>query len=256
MVLEVNLSASQNADRAVRIAAFLSAFRSHSESRLEVRLNRYLAKYRRLSDPAPVATPQLEATRFAATLTLLASHLERSPNRDGANIWATAGLGHDEVRTSRVLAWWLDPRAGHGLAERFAEALWDAAGAATFGFGLSGLRRATREICPLADAADRVDIALDGDDFLVLVEVKIWAGLQPDQLQRYVRAAERAAALRGVTNHATLYLAPRTTLLPEQCRWVGWDAAAAALESVAPLARNAFDAEAARQFAAFIKTFG
>lgn len=171
-----------------------------------------------------------------------------------ANVWSVAGLRRDEVRTASVLGWLLDPRGSHGRGTAFAGALWSAAGGEALGFDLSRLRRATTEVCPLGDQSNRVDIALEGDDFLVFVEVKLDAGLQPDQLQRYAVAATNAAALRGKPHAAVIYLAPWKAPLPAGCVHVTWRDVARAIRKACPAPSQAtFIDQAALQFAAHVE---
>jgi hypothetical protein len=171
-----------------------------------------------------------------------------------ANLWTVAGLRRDEVRTASVLGWLLDPRGSHGCGPAFAVALWSAARGEALGFDLSKLRRATTEVCPLGDQSNRVDVALEGDDFLVFVEVKVDAGLQPDQLQRYAVAATNAAALRGKPHAAVVYLAPWKAPLPAGCVHVTWRDVARAIRKACPAPSQAtFIDQAALQFAAHVE---
>ncbi|KAK0360857.1 hypothetical protein LTR94_025675 [Friedmanniomyces endolithicus] len=177
----------------------------------------------------------------------------RSP---AGNVWETAGLGRDEVRISKVLAWWLNPLASHGLAIPLAEALWrEAVGAGGTEFDVGLLRRSAVEVCPLADQGDRVDVALEGDDFILFIEVKVDAGLQPDQLSRYALAAERAAFLRNKARYHVIYLAPAPTALPANCVWISWRQTARALVAASSFASNAYDQQSALQFAEYMKRF-
>ncbi|WP_159457552.1 PD-(D/E)XK nuclease family protein [Brevundimonas sp. SH203] len=169
------------------------------------------------------------------------------------NIWAVSRLGTDEIRTSAVLAWFLDPSGSHGEGRLFADALWSAVGA-DLGFNLRNLRRTATEVCPLADAADRVDVVLEGDDFAVFIEVKIYAGLQPAQLERYAAAAERSASLRDKAHAALIYLAPYPTRLPsERCRWLSWRSLARAFRLAAEKSGTPFVRQATDQFAQHIE---
>lgn len=102
------------------------------------------------------------------------------------NVWTIAGLKTDETRNARVLAWYLDPQAGHGLGsgvlERFLNHL---------DLPYGGATRIMLEKYPDGLGASRVDIMLDDPAFLVIIEVKIKAGEQPAQLARYAELARR-----------------------------------------------------------------
>lgn len=160
------------------------------------------------------------------------------------NLWAVSGIGADEVRISAVLAWFLNPAASHGAGNLFAKAFWDAAGGNKLGFTLDTLRRSATEVCPLANAADRVDIVLEGHDLLVFAEIKVYAGLQPVQLERYLAAVEQSAKLNGKSHAALIYLAPHPAKLPSgPCLWLSWRRLArtfrlAANQAVSPLVRQ------------------
>ncbi|QYC11511.1 PD-(D/E)XK nuclease family protein [Brevundimonas nasdae] len=142
------------------------------------------------------------------------------------------------------------------MAIPFAAALWrEAAGETATEFDLRLLRRSAVEVCPLADQADRVDISLEGDDFVLFIEVKVDANLQPDQLGRYAEAARRSASLRSKLRHAVIYLAPSLTLLPDTCVWIDWRRTAGALMAASDAVPNAYDRQSAIQFAEYITRF-
>lgn len=223
------------------------------------RLSIFLQDWRRLSprpSEAPVRTPLSIESLRTGLRALAPLHQAARRSAAGLNIWAVAGLGHDEVRTSSVLAWLLNPAASHGAGDLFAQALWRAVDGPKFGFELTGLRRSATEVCPLADTADRVDVVLEGDDFVVFIEVKIHAGLQPRQLERYALAAERSARLRGKAHCAVIYLAPNTAILPDGCGWLSWRHLARALRSSSAPVESPFVTQAAIQFAGHIECFG
>lgn len=224
------------------------------------RLRNFFHEWRRLSIPvttAPLERRDLSLERLRSGLTALAP-LQDAAKRTAAdlNIWAVAGIGSDELRTSSVLAWLLNPTGSHGASDTFARVLWSAVDGQRLGFDVSGLRRSATEVCPLADAADRVDVVLEGDDFVLFIEVKIHAGLQPRQLERYAAAAERSARLRGKKHYAVIYLAPNPTVLPARCLWLPWRALARALSAAAPSIPAPFVAGAVDQFAKHVGRHG
>lgn len=114
------------------------------------------------------------------------------------NVWEVAGLGCDELRNSRVLAWFLSQRAEHGLGNSLMAALVkrcrELAGAETGAFPSvinDGRYTTIIESCPFGEKESRVDIELDGDEFLLFVEVKINAPETGNQLDRYVALARK-----------------------------------------------------------------
>lgn len=223
------------------------------------RLLAFLEQYRGLAPrkPKPSRDGRLDGldTRLAAAVAAMARPIaEARASGAFANLWSVAGLRRDEVRTASVLGWLLDPRGSHGRGHAFAGALWSAAGGEALGFDLSGLRRATTEACPLGDQSNRVDIALEGDDFLVFVEVKVDAGLQPDQLERYAGAATTSAAIRGKPHSAVVFLAPWKADLPGGCVHVTWrDVARTIRKACSAPSQATFIDQAALQFAAHVE---
>ncbi|HZF86211.1 MAG TPA: PD-(D/E)XK nuclease family protein [Burkholderiaceae bacterium] len=111
------------------------------------------------------------------------------------NPWAAAALRRDEVRNASVLAWFLDPRGGHGCGDALLVSLLDRIRGRLPDFPERPSPRCTVAVeeCPDGSRANRVDIQVDDPTFIVVVEVKIDAPEQPGQLERYCRiAAERA----------------------------------------------------------------
>lgn len=108
------------------------------------------------------------------------------------NVWNIAGLQADETRNARVLAWYLDPEAGHGLGNSVLEQF-----LTYLGLSSAGHCRVMVEKYPNGQDASRVDIMLDDPAFVVIVEVKIRAREQPNQISRYSElAAQRAGPTR------------------------------------------------------------
>jgi len=113
------------------------------------------------------------------------------------NVWEVAGLKSDEVRNSKVLNWLLDSYGSHGqgnaillkllsfLESRFPDF-------PKFNGGI-GHYSSQVECCPLGDRESRVDIEINGQDFLLFIEVKINATETKYQLDRYLESAEAKA---------------------------------------------------------------
>jgi hypothetical protein len=137
--------------------------------------------------------PALTHSGLVRSLDLLRGPMH-SARKAGAfiDLWAVAGLARKEVRTAAVLAWLLDPQGSHGQDDLFLQRLWKEVSAASecrLGFELEAPQRSRTEINPMGDLNNRVDIELEGRDFLVFIEVKIDAGLRQDQLQNYIELA-------------------------------------------------------------------
>jgi hypothetical protein len=121
------------------------------------------------------------------------------------NPWTAAKLGRDETRNSRVLRWFLDPRGGHGLGPILLQFLLRRARevvSTAFPDKLSRSCQVLLESYPDRDGASRVDIQIDDPSFFLIVEVKIDAAEQPDQIERYCTIAEA----RNATSWAVVFL--------------------------------------------------
>lgn len=116
------------------------------------------------------------------------------------NPWAVAGLKQDEVRNAAALGWFLDPRGNHGYGDTvLASLLVRVASVLPGGFPVQpslGCLVAVEE-CPDGDRTNRVDIQIDDPNFFLIIEVKINAGEQSAQIERYGNiATARTASCR------------------------------------------------------------
>lgn len=113
------------------------------------------------------------------------------------NPWALAGLGHDEVRNAGALAGLWTTEFGGETSKMFLAHYLHAALPTTDWFVALGTGyRIRTEVCPMGDAADRVDIIIETSVHLIGIEVKIRAGLGRDQLDRYKASVFRRAELQ------------------------------------------------------------
>jgi hypothetical protein len=159
-------------------------------------------------------TNQLDLKTLEATLQLLRSPLMKARSTGAFfNVWSTAGLKRDEGPNAAVFAALLDPRTCPGTGPEF---LW------------AFLQRARRspadplpneaevrggytlrtEDYPLGYADNRVDLSIEGRNFLLIIEVKIDAGEGLAQLKRYDGVLQAKAKLLG-KRPALVYLSPR-----------------------------------------------
>ena len=117
------------------------------------------------------------------------------------DVWSVAGLGRQEVRTTAVLGWLLDARGTHGLGDVILGGLLDS-------LTLRGYRGPDRkslaagysvrkEFCAFGERENRLDLVVEGREFLLIFEVKIDAPEGHDQLERYIRVARRKAGMRN-----------------------------------------------------------
>ena len=127
------------------------------------------------------------------------------------NIWKVAEIKFDEVRVSAILAWILNPQGSHGQGTVFLEKLAPLLNDKTTHKNkittrmLASGGRAYVETLPLGDHESRVDIEIEGKEFLLFIEVKIYASEQPDQLERYFKIAKAKA---GNRSYRVVFLTP------------------------------------------------
>lgn len=123
--------------------------------------------------------------------------------------WEVAKLGRNEMRNSAVLAWLLDPHGNHGFGDLPLKALLSAVrerGKTNFPENFTRYCRVNVEKYPTGDATNRVDIEIDADNFFMLIEVKIDADEQKNQIRRYIGEAKKRA---GEHPWAVVYLTPQ-----------------------------------------------
>lgn len=113
------------------------------------------------------------------------------------NVWKTAKLKHDEVRNTSVLAWLFDKNGNHGQGSQLLERVLLDLGEDELASIVSSQHYLSRpETTPLGDRENRVDIEIEGKDFLIFIEAKIYAQETNNQLERYLEILPRKAAGR------------------------------------------------------------
>lgn len=217
------------------------------EGELGERLPKLLSLFRRLGsvqDRTPGPARPLSPGNFRTTMLGIGEALTIAREKGAfLNVWDVAGLGRNEVRNAAVLAWFLDPKETHGLGTGFLEPfLQRALGSARDRLPPEReLVRASvrKEFRPQGSETDRVDIAIEGIDYLVFIETKIDAREGHFQLERYAAAA-RSIGKRG----GLLYLSPKMPRdLPAQAHRTSWADVAyclrrAATRTYSPLVRT------------------
>lgn len=205
----------------------------------------------------PTRSPP-EPGHFSAVILRLREPLQRA-REDGAflSAWAVAGLRRNELRNAAVLAWLLDPRGSHGFDAAVLRAFLEEVMKGTPDWpdlerDFSRVAVRTEE-WPLGSETDRVDIALDGPDFALFVEVKIDAPEGPEQLRRYADLARRKAAALGRAYGRVIYLSSRLPQdPPREVAVVTWREVARILSA---LPRGGINGALARQFAHHVRAF-
>jgi PD-(D/E)XK nuclease superfamily len=216
------------ADRLERFFASWKVARTtdHS-SKLLNKLTRFFEQFRSLAGTR--ALPELESpvmlTRqprledLQKTLRELRPLLTRA-RLEGAflNIWSTAGLKRDEVRTAAVLASLFDPQSHPESGPDFLLAFLQRAGRSSKAPLLSeaevrGGYTVRTEDYPSGQSDNRVDLSIEGRTFLLIIEVKIDAGEGPKQLCRYDKVLHAKAGMLN-KRAALIYLSPLPPLNP------------------------------------------
>lgn len=176
----------------------------------------FLALRNVLPDNVPRAPKQFYALDDLQTaLQALKGPLAEAKARGGLiNPWALASLNRDEVRNAATLAGLWMPEFGGAASQEFAASyLSTAIPQIDWSIELGDGYRVATEVCPLGEGADRVDLVIETLRHLIGIEVKIRAGLGPDQLERYSLAIRRRADLQHLKPWVVL-LAPFRTSLP------------------------------------------
>jgi hypothetical protein len=152
--------------------------------------------------------------------------------------WEVAGLGRKEVRNTAVLAWLLDPEGTHGFGRLPLQAFLQAIRHSRNDIPEDYLHycRVRVETNPTGDNTNRVDVEINADNFFLLIEVKIDAYEQPEQVARYCSDARLRAMSRP---WAVIFLTPRggkpltcgLDFKPEDVPCMSWRHLAIALET-------------------------
>jgi hypothetical protein len=177
-----------------RLATFLSQYRaSQLSDELVVRLERFFSVANGRLDSRCKRREQrrnLDRVQLEATFTALGQPLVRARAAGLIiNPWSVAGLKRVEVRHAATLAALWRPALGGSAAMTFLDAFLRRLVPIKNPLpSRSQLQRGyvvRTEHCPLGEASERVDLTIEGADFLLAIEVKIDAPEGKKQLQRY-----------------------------------------------------------------------
>ena len=204
---------------AVQLQTFVAHWRRNQpppSARLSSKLSDFVEAWRALpqtssgqSEPTP-ARSALSVERLASVLGELKPALEQA-RVSGAyiNVWQVAGLSRRELPNAAALAWLLQPRGTHGLGTAPLEGLFDGLQLSCpdcprpSDLGRCSIRVEDR---PMGSERDRVDLVVNHPELLLFIEIKVDAVEGPDQLRRYVEAAEYTARLTGRAAWRVAYL--------------------------------------------------
>lgn len=181
----------------------------------------------------------IDASQLAEFFSLLAEPLSavRHPALQ-FDPWEIAGLQRKEMANTSVLAWLLDPCASHGFGKLPLQVLLRLIRSQNrydIPADFNRFCRIETEANPTGDDTNRVDIEISADNFFLLIEVKIDADEQKQQIARYCRDAEIRAANRP---WAVVFLTPKgrkpltgnPELKPEYVPCLSWRQLAAEMD--------------------------
>lgn len=200
--------------------AVSAAASNRSDLALVARLGSFIPAFRRLVDRenAAESTARSElAVRLRGTLAVLGAEMKAATERgDMIDLWAAAGLGRNEVRTSATLAWMLSPQGSHGWKGSALDALWDTIRAKSIAAGSQLPERVVnptvlREASPFGSLDDRVDLLIFGDNALVAIEVKIDAveGRSGSQSRDYLKSLRARGEATAIDHVAVVFVSEK-----------------------------------------------
>jgi len=134
-------------------------------------------------------------------------------------VLSICGQGTREIRWTKYLSYFLDPRARHGLGERFVRAvIYGPVGKHVGPLGPYQVKRVGNEV--YIGAGCRCDIVIETDRFAVFIEQKItsgesaYPGSELGQLERYARAISESKEYGSMFSYK-VYLTPEG-FIPEK----------------------------------------
>jgi hypothetical protein len=228
-----------------RLVAGLTGFVANwraatSDNNMEHRLARFFSDARpllRAGRQPHVERRELPPEQLAECFRLLAPALAEVRSAGLImNPWTVAGLKRAEVRNAAVLASLWSPLQGGALAIAFLDAFLRRI--ETPDHPLPATARLAKgyavrtEHCPIGEASERVDLTIEGEDFLIGIEVKIDAGEGEKQLERYVSSIEHWGDMRRKPAHV-VFLAPFSSRTPGVLS-ASWSDVIAAARAVLP----------------------
>ena len=188
----------------------------------------------------------LDVLRLRGTLDAISPLLNKiRATGVGFNPWVAAGLKHNEVRNSAALAsLWRTGTCGE-TARAFLLAFLERVRypddhlAFITNQILAGCTYSVAcEQCPMGEVTDRIDLLIEGEGFLLGIEVKIHAGLGERQLERYVSSLQRRAEL-SKQRLSLIFLAPNDLRAGISAGYASWNDIAGAARKVAKATRSA-----------------
>lgn len=123
------------------------------------------------------------------------------------NIWESIGLGTYELKHCQFLSWLFDPRGEHGQQDLFLRCFLEEIECLSIYNG-NQMFSVTRE--DHVGEFGRLDISIGNSQFWLIIEVKINAAEQIDQIPRYAEYLKKRSEWRNIpiSNCKIVYLTP------------------------------------------------
>lgn len=210
-----------------QMKSFFREFSSIRRGDLHERLSYFIEEFKR-AGPVTIAPParlafydrtKNEMDSFLNSLYKIKEDLNRKRKLGRAiNLWKLAQIGQDELKNSRVLAWLLDEKGDHGqgsgMLKEFLGKIKFSGKNPPLLEHCDGGYQTLVESCPFGDQENRIDIEIEGKNFLIFIEVKVNSIENKAQLDRYLELAPKKASGRP---WGLVYLT-RDGRLPERFR--------------------------------------
>ncbi|MBW2185164.1 MAG: PD-(D/E)XK nuclease family protein [Deltaproteobacteria bacterium] len=115
---------------------------------------------------------------------IISDKQERSKTTPNVNIFEGFNLGYNELKHCNVLSWFLDPSGNHYQGQLFFEIFLEFFGLESIKTCIDGGYYNVRTEDNFSEQG-RVDITISNSQFWFIIEAKILADEQPDQIGRY-----------------------------------------------------------------------
>ena len=141
----------------------------------------------------PLKKPETRSTRYELDLYYAVMEAKIEHDRQALaefnpnlNVWEAVKLARSELKHCSFLRWLLDPRGSHYQGELFLKRFIERYSESSLKeIPIDELSSCNVKSEDSYDAAGRVDISITGRSFIIVIEAKIDAGEQEDQLKRY-----------------------------------------------------------------------
>jgi len=180
----------------------------------------------------------------------------RSKTTPNLNIFEGFNLGYNELKHCNVLSWFLDPSANHCQGQLFLEIFLES-------FGLESIKAYINGGYYNVSTEDnfseqgRVDITVSNSQFCFIIEAKILAGEQSDQIGRYNDILDKKSQILDIPkSRCKLFFLTREATAPETGKadyCISWKDIAKILISFSERCKNQYVSLTAIQYSNFIK---